>query len=1092
MMKEKRRKELLIYIKEWAKKKKYNNNIYDYFEDSIKINKDINIKERNNNKIEIYKRIIFVYIIINLIILSSNNITKYPNITLKIKGKGYNNIFTSGNHSYLYEFNSSYYPDEIYINGNKQNIVNYSYYFNDTDNYIELIWNNIIITCACMFYDCINITEIDLSHFDTSQVIYMNRMFYNCISLALLDLSHFDTSQVIYMNSMFYNCMSLTSLDLSNFDTSQVTRMDYIFYNCTNLEYINLNNFTGIKLSNISSDYSYMFSNIQENAVICINETDDNIKIVEQIKNIICHLINCENNWKLNQKKLNYNNTCIDNCYNDEMYKYEYNGKCYNICIYGYINDTACMCELEKCLLCSNVALYYNLCNKCNYNYYPKEDDINNIGEYINCYNYSIDGYYLDKNELIYKKCYISCKTCEIKGNNILHNCLTCKNNYIIYEMKNNYYNCYNAEIDNNIKEQDIFLNNIELEFISENYNTSDLDSGKETIIENDKMIITLTTSENQKNNTNNNMTSIDLGDCELEIRKYYNISDDRKLYIKKIDIEQSGYKIPKVEYDIYCKLNYTNLIKLNLSVCSDIKIDIYVPIKIRENLDKLNSSSGYYNDICYIAISDSGTDITLKDRKEEFINGNKTVCQDDCDFSNYNDKIERAQCSCKVKESSSLFGNMIIDKKKLYKNFIDVKNIANINLMVCYKQLFTKTGIINNIGCCVIISIILFHGFTFAFFYIKDISVIFRIIKNITFFIKHSNLFKEGNDKKVLDTNNLVRNTSKNLFSNNDNALRDGKKDATIKFGSKNKKHRRRRNINKNSPPRKKDNITNNIQNQTINHNAINININKEETNHNFESSSKKKDKKNKLKSKKKKRNEKIKNTMEFIDDEINNLSYDLALKYDKRTYLNYYCSLLRTKHIFIFSFFNKRDYNSRIIKIDLFFISFGISYVVNALFFNDETMHKIYESKGSFDFLYQIPQILYSSLISAVLGLLLNILALSSDTIIDFKKNKSKNHIVKKATDLKFKLKSKFILFFILAFVFLLFFWYYLSMFCVVYKKTQIHLIKDTLISFGLSLIYPFVICLIPGLFRIPALGNPKKKRTYLYKVSKLLQMM
>jgi hypothetical protein len=413
---------------------------------------------------------------------------------------------------------------------------------------------------------------------------------------------------------------------------------------------------------------------------------------------------------------------------------------------------------------------------------------------------------------------------------------------------------------------------------------------------------------------------------------------------------------------------------------------------------------------------------------------------------------------------------------------------------MVCYKQLFTKTGIINNIGCCVIISIILFHGFTFAFFYIKDISVIFRIIKNITFFIKHSNLFKEGNDKKVLDTNNLVRNTSKNLFSNNDanNALRDGKKDATIKFGSKNKKHRRRRNINKNSPLRKKDNITNNIQNQTINHNAINININKEETNHNFESSSKKKDKKNKLKSKKKKRNEKIKNTMEFIDDEINNLSYDLALKYDKRTYLNYYCSLLRTKHIFIFSFFNKRDYNSRIIKIDLFFISFGISYVVNALFFNDETMHKIYESKGSFDFLYQIPQILYSSLISAVLGLLLNILALSNDTIIDFKKNKSKNHIVKKATDLKFKLKSKFILFFILAFVFLLFFWYYLSMFCVVYKKTQIHLIKDTLISFGLSLIYPFVICLIPGLFRIPALGNPKKKRTYLYKVSKLLQMM
>ena len=230
----------------------------------------------------------------------------------------------------------------------------------------------------------------------------------------------------------------------------------------------------------------------------------------------------------------------------------------------------------------------------------------------------------------------------------------------------------------------------------------------------------------------------------------------------------------------------------------------------------------------------------------------------------------------------------------------------------------------------------------------------------------------------------------------------------------------------------------------------------------------------------------------MDFIDDEINNLPYDLAIKYDKRTYSNYYCSLLRRKHIFIFSFLNKNDYNSRIIKIDLFFISFGINYVVNALFFSDKTMHKIYENKGAFNFIYQIPQILYSSLISAVLGLLMNMLALSNDAIIKFKKNKSKEYIERKENDLKFKLKIKFILFFIFGFIFLLFFWYYLSMFCAVYRNTQVHLIKDTLISFCLSLIYPFGICLIPGLFRIPALANPRKKRRYLYKVSKLLQLL
>ena len=55
----------------------------------------------------------------------------------------------------------------------------------------------------------------------------------------------------------------------------------------------------------------------------------------------------------------------------------------------------------------------------------------------------------------------------------------------------------------------------------------------------------------------------------------------------------------------------------------------------------------------------------------------------------------------------------------------------------------------------------------------------------------------------------------------------------------------------------------------------------------------------------------------------------------------------------IFLFTFFNNDDYNSKIIKIDLFFIDFALSYIINALFFNDETMHKIYINKGSFDYL-------------------------------------------------------------------------------------------------------------------------------------------
>ena len=235
----------------------------------------------------------------------------------------------------------------------------------------------------------------------------------------------------------------------------------------------------------------------------------------------------------------------------------------------------------------------------------------------------------------------------------------------------------------------------------------------------------------------------------------------------------------------------------------------------------------------------------------------------------------------------------------------------------------------------------------------------------------------------------------------------------------------------------------------------------------------------------------DKVKNIMRYIDEEKNKLPYNLALQHDKRTYCQYYISLLKTKHNAISAFFNNTDYNYQIIKKDIFFINFSLFYTVNALFYDDDAIHTIYETGGSFDLEHKLPKIIYSSLISMVLNLILNSLAMTNSNIIDFKQNKSKIDINKRKMDLENKLCVKFVLYFIISFIFLLFFWYYISMFGVIYKNTQYHLLKDTLISYGLSLFYPFVINLLPGLFRIPSLSNTKNKREGLYKFSKILQM-
>ena len=94
-----------------------------------------------------------------------------------------------------------------------------------------------------------------------------------------------------------------------------------------------------------------------------------------------------------------------------------------------------------------------------------------------------------------------------------------------------------------------------------------------------------------------------------------------------QIITEEEGMKIPKVEYEVYYPLNnISNLTKLNLSSCKDTKIEISISVKINGSLDKYDPNSNYYNNICSKATSESGTDISLKDRKNEYVNNNMSL----------------------------------------------------------------------------------------------------------------------------------------------------------------------------------------------------------------------------------------------------------------------------------------------------------------------------------------------------------------------------------------------------------------------------------------------------------------------------------
>ena len=106
---------------------------------------------------------------------------------------------------------------------------------NKLDSGTTVVCDGSVTDTTEMFRNCNELTSIDLSNFDASNVVYMSGMFYYCFRITALDLSNFDTSKVKDMGYMFYNCSNLTKLDLSSFDTSNVKYMEGMFYNCTRL-----------------------------------------------------------------------------------------------------------------------------------------------------------------------------------------------------------------------------------------------------------------------------------------------------------------------------------------------------------------------------------------------------------------------------------------------------------------------------------------------------------------------------------------------------------------------------------------------------------------------------------------------------------------------------------------------------------------------------------------------------------------------------------------------------------------------------------------------------------------------------------------
>ena len=230
----------------------------------------------------------------------------------------------------------------------------------------------------------------------------------------------------------------------------------------------------------------------------------------------------------------------------------------------------------------------------------------------------------------------------------------------------------------------------------------------------------------------------------------------------------------------------------------------------------------------------------------------------------------------------------------------------------------------------------------------------------------------------------------------------------------------------------------------------------------------------------------------LSFNNYELNTFSYKKALIYDKRTCFEYYWALLKTKNLILFSFFPIKDYNSIFIKICIFTLSFSIHYAINFAFFDDDMLHFIYERKGIYDFQYFIPKICISFVVSYTITIIIKLIFLSERNIAQIRAQPTLTKANELSWNARRNLVIKYIIFFILGLLFLVFFWMLLSSFGAVYQNTQIFIFENTLISFSISLFFPAFFNIFPCALRICSINSKEKNSESLYNFSKILQII
>ena len=215
--------------------------------------------------------------------------------------------------------------------------------------------------------------------------------------------------------------------------------------------------------------------------------------------------------------------------------------------------------------------------------------------------------------------------------------------------------------------------------------------------------------------------------------------------------------------------------------------------------------------------------------------------------------------------------------------------------------------------------------------------------------------------------------------------------------------------------------------------------------------------------------------NNLSQTDYDLQDMDYEEAIIYDKRSYFRMYWAFLVDSQIILGTFCTDNYLNLFVIKLSFFICTFQISFFLNALFYTDEYISDAYHNDGVLDFFSGLPKSIYSFIATLITTNLLRMLSNSRSELMKVVRERKnfKNYVAIINIKLS-KLRKKLIIYFIVVFMLNSFFLYYVTSFCAVYRNSQKYWFYGCLESFAMDSLVALIICIFISFFRYISIKN------------------